>query len=377
MLASPQNLQTGGRREVRDSNGKIRFAIVGTGWRSLFYHRVARALPEKFEVCGVVARSDVSARRIGDDWGVPTFRSLPELAASTSPEFAVVSVLKPAAPGVIAEAAALGLPVLAETPPAPDVAGLPPLLDLVADGAVIQVAEQYHLSPLLNAQLRIAGSGRLGTVSQALVSQCHDYHGVSILRRALGAGFESPTITADSFEYPLVKGPSRGGEPESEVSVTARQITARLDFGDRLGIYDFASDQYWSWIRANRLLIRGDRGEIKDLDVRYLVDFRTPMLNGIQRISAGEGGNLEGQFLRGLVSGGEWVYENRYLPARLNDDELAIATCLERMSDHIAGGPELYSLAEASQDLYLAGLIHAAADSGRQIRAQRQPWALP
>ncbi len=360
-----------------DSNGKIRFAIVGTGWRSLFYQRVARALPEKFQVCGVVARSDSSAREIGDTWGVPVFRSLPELAASTAPEFAVVSVLKPAAPGLIAEAAALGLPVLAETPPAPDVAGLLPLLDLVDSGAVIQVAEQYHLSPLLNAQLRIGASGRLGTVSQVLVSQCHDYHGVSILRKALNAGFESPIITADSFEYPLVKGPSRGGEPESERSVTARQVTARLDFGDRLGVYDFASDQYWSWIRANRLLIRGDRGEIKDAEVRYLKDFRTPMFTAIQRVSAGEGGNLEGQFLRGLVAGDEWVYTNRHLPARLNDDELAVADCLERMSEHLEGGPDLYSLAEASQDLYLAQLIHAAADSGEKLSAERQRWAPP
>lgn len=325
----------------------------------------------------MVARSENSAARVEEAWGVPTFRSLAELAASTAPDFAVVSVLKPVAPTVIAEAVSLGLPVLAETPPAPDVAGLLPLLRLVEGGAVIQVAEQYHLSPLLNAQLAIAGSGKLGTISQALVSQCHDYHGVSILRKALNAGFESPVITADSFEYPLVKGPSRGGEPQSERSVTARQITARLDFGDRLGVYDFASDQYWSWIRANRLLVRGDRGEIKDAELRYLKDFRTPMFSGIQRISAGEGGNLEGQFLRGLVAGDEWVYVNRYLPARLNDDEIAIATCLERMRDHLEGGPELYGLAEASQDLYLAQLIHAAADSGEKLRAERQPWAPP
>ncbi len=360
---------------MRESNGRIRFAIVGTGWRSLFYHRIARALPERFEVCGVVARSADSARRIGDAWGVPTFRSLPELLESAAPDFVVVSVSKAVAPGVIEEAAALGLPVLAETPPAPDVDGLLRLLRLVDDGAIIQVAEQYHLSPLLQAQLTIAASGKLGTISQALVAQCHDYHGVSILRRALEAGFDSPTITASSFDYPLVKGPSREGEPQAERSVTAHQITARLDFGDRLGTYDFASDQYFSWIRANRLLIRGDRGEIKDTEVRYLQDFRTPMFHEIRRVSAGEGGNLEGQFLRGLTAGDDWVYRNGFLPARLNDDELAIALCLQRMSEHIDGGPELYGLADAAQDTYLGLLIHQAAETGEEIRAEQQPWA--
>ena len=360
---------------MQESNGRIRFAIVGTGWRSLFYHRIARALPERFEVVGVVARSDESAQRIRSAWGVPTFRSLPELLETAAPDFVVVSVAKSVAPDVIAEAVSLGLPVLAETPPAPDVDGLLRLLRLVDDGAIIQVAEQYHLSPLLNAQLAIAASGRLGTVSQALVAQCHDYHGVSIMRRALDIGFESPTITATTFDYPLLKGPSREGEPQVERSVTTRQITARLDFGDRLGVYEFASDQYFSWIRANRLLVRGDRGEIKDTEVRYLQDFRTPMFNEIRRISAGEGGNLEGQFLRGLVAGDQWVYRNEYLPGRLNDDELAIATCLRRMHEHVDGGPEFYGLAEAAQDTYLGLLIHEAAETGEEVRAERQPWA--
>ncbi|KNC20123.1 oxidoreductase [Arthrobacter sp. RIT-PI-e] len=360
---------------MEQSNDRIRFAIIGTGWRSLFFQRIARALPERFEVCGVVARSEESARRIDAAWDVPVFRSLPDLLGSVTPEFVVVSVTKTVAPDVIEEAVSLGVPVLAETPPAPDLEGLLRLLRLVEEGAVIQVAEQYHLSPLLNAQLAIAASGRLGTVSQALVAQCHDYHGVSILRRALGVGFESPVITADTFDHPLVKGPSRAGEPQEEITVTTRQITARLDFGDRLGVYEFASDQYFSWIRANRLLIRGERGEVKDTEVRYLQDFRTPMFHEIRRVSAGEGGNLEGQFLRGLVAGDAWVYRNEFLPGRLNDDELAIAMCLRRMSEHVAGGPEFYGLAEAAQDTYLGLLIHEAAETGGTIRAERQPWA--
>ena len=43
-----------------------RFGIVGTGWRSLFYLRVARACPEQFEIAGVVTREDLAEQSVDD-----------------------------------------------------------------------------------------------------------------------------------------------------------------------------------------------------------------------------------------------------------------------------------------------------------------------
>jgi hypothetical protein len=50
------------------------------------------------------------------------------------------------------------------------------------------------------------------------------------------------------------------------------QTIATFDFGERLGILDFADEQYFSWIRGPRFLVRGERGEIHGLDVRWLAD---------------------------------------------------------------------------------------------------------
>lgn len=36
---------------------KLRFLVVGSGWRSLFYVRIAQALPQQFELCAVLCRS--------------------------------------------------------------------------------------------------------------------------------------------------------------------------------------------------------------------------------------------------------------------------------------------------------------------------------
>ncbi|MDB4886684.1 MAG: oxidoreductase [Gemmatimonadetes bacterium] len=354
---------------------RIVFAIVGRGWRSEFFLRIARELPERFSIAGLVTRDAEVGRGIEAEWGIPTFRDVASLAAATAPEFVVVSVPRAVAPDVIEHLAQLGLPALTETPPAADVESLLRVHRLTEDGALVQVAEQYHLSPLLRAQLAIASSGRLGTISYALVAQCHDYHGISLIRRALNIGFEDARITASSFDSPLAVGPDRDGQPTEERTVTAHEVSARLDFGDRLGVYDFADEQYFSWIRKNRIVIRGDRGEISDTEVRSLLDFRTPMFSDIRRVDAGEGGNLEGKFLRGITTAGAWEYNNDFIPARLSDDELAIAECLVRMSAYVQGGPSFYSVAEAAQDHYLALLMAEAVRTGETVQSERQGWA--
>ena len=44
--------------------GKYRFVIVGTGWRAMYYVRIARALPDVFELCTMLSRSEEKAEMI-------------------------------------------------------------------------------------------------------------------------------------------------------------------------------------------------------------------------------------------------------------------------------------------------------------------------
>lgn len=355
----------------------VTFGIVGSGWRSEFFLRIAAAMPERFTVTGLVTRSADTAGDIERRWGVRGHADLDGLLAAGTPDFVVVSVPRDVAPGVIVELVDRGVPVLTETPPAGTLDDLVALWERVQrPGApTVQVAEQYHLSPLLSAQLAVAHSGRLGRPTQALVAQCHDYHGVSVIRRALGIGADDAEVTASVFRSPLVAGPGRAGDPTEERIVTATQTTARFTFGDRLGVYDFAGEQYFSWIRGNRLLVRGERGEIENTEVRWLRRFDEPVFGSLRRVMTGEGGNLEGMFLRGILLGDEWVFRNPFLPARINDDEIAIARMLDGMPRAIAGEAPVYSLAEASQDHYLALLMQRAAETGNTLRSTRQPWA--
>lgn len=352
----------------------IPFAIIGAGWRAEFYLRIARACPDRFRVTGVLARSPERAAPLIEEFGVPVVAELDELLAP-GPIFVVTSVSWEGNPGWLETLTAAGVPVLSETPPATAVEEMRTLCALAEGGARIQVAEQYHLQPHHAARIAFARSGRLGRVSQAQVSAAHGYHGISLIRRFLGIGCEPAEITAYTFTAPLVEGPGRGGPPAEEKIAASQQLIARFDFGDRLGVFDFTGDQYFSHIRNQRLLVRGERGEVIDQTATYLRDFLTPVQVEFRRHEAGPEGNLEGHFLKGIQVGEDWVYRNPLAPGALPDDEIAIGDCLLRMAAYVQDGLPFYSLAEACQDRYLDILMHQAAETGRPITAERQPWA--
>lgn len=353
----------------------IPFAIVGGGWRALFYLRIAHALPDRFTIQGLVVRDADKGRALEQAWGVHTYRTLDDLLAAQSPAFVVASVAWEANPPLLRELAHRQMPVLSETPPAPDLERLRQVWQLVEQGARIQVAEQYIYQPHHAARLALVASGALGSISEAQVSAAHGYHGLSLIRHFLGVRYENARITARQFVSPLIGGPGREGPPTAERMDRSVQTIAWLDYGDRLGVYDFAGDQYFSWVRGQRLLVRGERGEIIDQRASYLLSYREPMYVDFQRQMAGPNGNLEGFYLKGITAGERWMYRNPFAPGALADDEIAIATSLAKMGEYVQGGAEPYPLAEACQDRYLDILIEQAVQSGEAVVSETQPWA--
>lgn len=340
----------------------IAFALIGSGHRAEFFERVAAALPDRFRLTG-----RYSLRVPG------SAASFDELM-SGKPEFVVVAVPWAATPVLIAALAGRGMAVLAETPPAPDIDGLRALAPLARLGGRIQVAEQYRFQPLHAARLALAASGRLGSISQIQVSVAHGYHGIDLIRRFLGIGSEPVTITARRFDSPVVGGPNRAGPVSSRQIVTQEQVIATFDFGDRLGILDFSDEQYFSWIRGLRLLVRGERGEIDGHSVRWLDDDGQPVRLKLERHDTGHDGNLEGLYLEGITAGVEWLYRNPFGTARLTDDELGVATCLAGMPAAIDGGPSVCSLADAVHDHYLNLLAGQAIETGLPVHAAGHLW---
>ncbi|MFA9559735.1 Gfo/Idh/MocA family protein [Evansella sp. AB-rgal1] len=355
----------------------VSFSIIGgSGFRAQFYLRIAKQLPHMFRVSGMVVRDEDIGKKLEQRWNVTTYRNVEELLENESPEFVVLSVSKSISTTYLIKLSEMGIPVLAETPPASDLESLVELYEKVSKtSAKVQVAEQYHLQPNHASRLSVIKSGRIGNISETTVSISHYYHGVSLIRKYLGIGFENCVIKGMKFHSPIIGGPGRSGPPKKEQHITVQRDMAWLQFGGKLGVYDFTKDQHRSWIRSNHVSIRGERGEIFDDSVKYLLDYKTPIYSDLKRISRGEKENLEGYYLEGVLLGESWLYRNPFAPARLFDDEIAIATCLKKMGEFVAGGPSFYSLAEASQDQYIGLMIEKAIHTGETISTIEQPWA--
>lgn len=353
----------------------IKFAIVGAGWRSETYLRIASLL-SNMEVVGVVARREEVARGLASKWSVPTFATISELHAHTKPSFVVASVSPESIPTVCLELAKAGMPILAETPPATDLATLESTyLRLTKLNARVQVAEQFWAQPLHAARLAVLSSGKLGRVDQVHLSVCHGYHAMSLIRLFLGIDFESPLISGKIFPGRVIAGPDRKGPPEREHIVDVETEHAVLEFGDRVGVYEFCLPQYRSWIRGQRVCIRGERGEIIDENVTYLKDEVTPITHRLVRHEGGRNGNHEGLHLKAIQCGEDWVYRNPVGAAPLSDEELAIAKCLLEMQVHLESGHSFYSLEQACQDQYLALAVQEAMKTKQTVQTKRQIWA--
>jgi hypothetical protein len=358
------------------SAGQNRFGIVGSGWRGAFFLRLARLLPQHFRVTGVVTRTASRGDEVTAEWGVPTFRSAADLLAYQRPDFVIVSVPWSVTPDATRELVAAGVPVLAETPPAPDLAGLRSLWSDVGDSGLVQVAEQYLLMPGHAARLEVVRAGVLGEPTSVQISSTHLYHAVSLIRGLLGVGYNAAEVSARTFVAPLANPLSPEGWSGDLTPQQLATTLATIDFGGRMGLYDFTDNQWWNPLRSRRLIVRGSLGELVDDQVVRLVDATTPVESLLVRRQTGVDLNLEGLDLKHISFDGRVVYRNPFVGSGLSDDDLAVADIVARTGAWARDeGPAPYPLAEACQDHLISLAIEESVRGGRPVVTTREAWA--
>ena len=317
----------------------IKFGIVGAGWRSEFYLRIAALLPEEFSVSGIVIRNPEKREEFAKKYSVPIFEDL-EALLETEFDFIVSCVNKASISDFAESLAEKGIFVLTETP-------------VMKSGLSknVQVAEQFHFMPRNQSYKNIIESGILGEVHQVQLSCCHDYHAASLVRFFLGIKDEKPQKTTLTLPDVLTRYNGRNGYIAPTETTSQQRITV-LDFGTKSAVYDFNSEQYFSDIRASRIVIRGTKGEIVNNTCTYLKN-GTPHSFEIKRNFSGKEENLDGFSLQNVTGDGNVLFENPFKGARFSDEEIAIATCLVKMKEFKEGGEAFYSAEEAFLDFSL------------------------
>ncbi len=352
------------------------FGVVGSGWRGRFFLRLAAALPDRLRATGVVTRGAEAGARVREEWGVPDFRTTADLLARERPDYVIVAVPWPVTPVATRELVALGIPVLAETPPAPDLDGLRALWAEVGGSGLVQVAEQYLLMPGHAARLAIVHSGLIGQPTSVQVSSTHLYHAVSMMRGMLGVGYRPATVHARAFTAPLVDPLTPSGWTGDEQPKPARTTLATIDFDGAAGLYDFTDNQWWNPLRTRRIVIRGSRGELVDDRVVRMVDATTPVESVLLRRQTGWDLNLEGLDLKHISLDGAVVYRNPFVGSGLSDDDLAVADIAERTGAWARGeAPAPYPLADGCQDHLISLAIEESLATGAAVTTTVEDWA--
>ena len=357
-------------------SGPARVGVVGGGRRTEFLLRLAARAPEHLAVTGVAVRRPERAAELAGTWGATTVATAEELL-TTRPDVVVAAVPWGAAPDVTRHLVGLGVPVLTETPPAPDLDGLRRLWADVGSSGLVQVAEQYMLMPAHAVRLALTREGRIGRVTSVQVSSTHLYHAVSMIRRLLGVGFEAATVDARTFLSPLADPLGFDGWSGDMTPRELGTTIATLDFGDgRTGLYDFTENQWFNPLRTKRLVVRGSLGEIVDDHLVRLVDPRTPVESRLLRRHVGRDLDLEGLDLDHVSVDGEVRWRNPFFGARLSEDDLAVAAILVEAARWGRGeGPAPYPLADGLQDHLLALAVEESARTRTTVVTGVEAWA--
>ncbi len=352
----------------------LTYIVVGAGWRALFYVRIARRWPQCFRLLGMLCRSAEKAEALRREYGVDATADAEKLAAKR-PDFVVVAVEKSANAAVAKAWLARGFAVLAETPAAGSEQELAELWALYRAGARLQIAEQYFRYPIVAAGLHAVEQGLLGAPQAATLNLAHDYHGASVLRRALGYRPGDPLpevrVTGARYQYPVECTDSRQGPVTDGRMQTQTRDRVTLEFADgKLGFYDFSGVAYHSFIRARHINVQGTKGEWNDTTLRRVDAAHAPHTEPLRPRLDPAYAALQDDALRALCA--EWHPAVHMEPWQ---DEYAIATLLLDMAGLVKTNRGGYPLAEALEDAYLWLLMQQACEHpGQTFESRPRPW---
>ncbi len=331
--------------------GKIRFIIVGSGWRSKFYVRIAKALPERYEVAAMLCRSVEKAEKMAKECEIYTTTSIEE-CIQMQPDFVVAAVTKTDIARVSMEWMDRGCTVLCETPASLEYSMLEQLWKAHKAGEKLVVAEQYVYYPQYAAVIEALDRNVCGSIHCVNLSVAHEYHGASLMRAFLQESVATPfTVSGKTYTFPTTETYTRYEKfTDGRVADKKRTVATFTFANGKVCWYDFDSEQYRSPIRKNLLKIQGVRGEIVGNRLYYLDEHNEACEE-------------------------ELAAQSELEQYGLSQDEIAIEHLMQLAAQYNRDEVDLEDLLKnALQDSYMAILMQEAVSTGTCVSSQPQIW---
>lgn len=359
--------------------GKYHFIIIGSGWRSLYYVRIAKAMPDILRLDAMYCRTQEKADKMAEEFSIHTTTSIEE-CVGYKPDFAVVAVNKTSICDGSIEWMDRGITVLSETPAALDMDSLKKLYryhmsDDKTDKKQV-VAEQYREYPYNKARINLVNSGVLGDISCLNISIAHEYHGFSLIRAYLGIKpDENYTVSGKIYEFPTTQTLTRYDKFTDGRTAPKKRCVAVFEFeSGKVAWYDFDSEQYRSPIRKNMIKVQGVRGELINNELYYLdennVGRKETIVTDINKVMTGNGNPNLAQVneIKKIAFGDKILYEPVWGLRGLSEDETAIATLMCKTAEYSRGQAlPPYSLENALADAYAAILLDEAVRTSNKV----------
>jgi choline dehydrogenase-like flavoprotein len=336
--ASPPPTPTGDSTPLtcqHASANSIRIGLVGTGQRVLeVYLPVLRQLSNRYQIVGCTNRSMEKSRGFESTTGIPSFVSARELIEEHKPTFIIAAVPAHRNEAVLMELLDLNVPVLSETPLAWSVSGARKIVDkAAAKTLLVAVAEQFPFLPIeqFRNQLISAGIfGRLYAVYNDFAS--YSYHGIAQLRRYL----EGTPTTVRNIEFTFN---STLKSPPRTHPVTHQWQTGSVEFDQGATLFHHYSDQYADsdlcFPRAIRLY--GTLGSMVNDEIRLLNPQSGTPETAFAYREHNEARNLVS--ISATLSDMSVVsWNNPYAEHCFSDEQIAVATLLDGMSEAVVKG---------------------------------------
>ena len=323
----------------------MKVVLAGTGWRAMFFVRIASMIPSLMEISAIYTHTEKRAQEMRE----MGFNAYSEIDKALEAEHVavIVSTGKEGCYELLSYLKKKGEFIISETVfyPFSD-EELSSLID--AKGAV---CEQYQYTPLYASIL--SSLHIVGNIDQVRISGLHNHHAASIARRVLGIDDEMPE-SLGSVDYPshMLKTGERKGMVRTGEMEDYKRALRLLRFSKGLFINDFSSNQYHSYFYGKTIEIRGERGIITERGVSTVDDKGYPVFMPFvfhRDVSVGNGLMT----LTHVTLGAKTIFENPFYPMNLSDDEIGIAILL----DHVVKGSGYPTMRDGILDARLGKML--------------------